>query len=201
MISIDITADVSRARRKLYRVRDRDVRRAAAVALNRTATTVRKEATKKLKDVVGTELGLGASGLKKSIRMYRASARAGRLLARLVPSGRHLPLINFKARKTKKGVTHSAWGRRQLAKGAFIAKMPGGHKGVYRRLDSRYAKRHTQGRPETSSPNLPIKEMFGPSLPREFVNKRVLNRMNRTARVAWPKNFERELAFRLKKLR
>lgn len=201
MIELNISVDVTDAKRQLYGMRDREVRRAASNAINRTLTTVRKVATDKLKEVIGKELGLGASGLKKSIKMYRASARAGRLQGRLVPSGKHLPLINFKARKTSKGVSHSAWGRRQIAKGAFIAKMPGGHKGVYRRVPAGYAKRHTKGRPTTSTPNLPIKEMFGPSIPREFINKRVLWGMESAARKAWPKNFQRELDNQLRRRR
>ncbi len=186
MISLDISVDVSRANRKLHGMRTRVVRRAAAPALNRTMTTVRKEATNDLKKIVGKKLGLGASGLKKAIKLIRASAKAGRLVATLVPSGKHLPLINFKARQTKQGVSHSGWGRRQLAKGAFIVKMPGGHKGVFRR---------------TRDSRLPIKELYGPSLPTEFVKQKLRNRMDRTARRVWSKNFRRELAFRLKKLR
>jgi len=199
MISLDVSADISRGKRKLYRMRDREVARAGAVALNRTITTVRAAATKEMKQAVGAELGLGASGVKKAIKMYRASFK--HLVAKLVASGKHMPLINFRARQTKTGVTHSAWGKRQIAKGAFIARMPGGHKGVYRRVDSRYAKRHTKGRPATSSPNLPIKEMWGPSLPREFVSTRVLARMRLTARKVWPKNFQHELNRRLSRMK
>lgn len=200
MISLDVTADVQAVERMLHRLNSREVRRGAAVALNRTITTVRKEAVKDLKEVVGTELGLGAGGLKKSIKMFRASARLGGLIAKLVPSGRAIPLINFKARPTKTGVSHSAWGKRQIAKGAFIRKMPGGHKGVFRRLPAQFMSRRTAGRPATSSPNLAIKEMWGPSLPREFVRKRVMSGMQSIARRHWPKNFTNEMKFRIKKI-
>ncbi len=56
--------------------------------------------------------------------------------------------VGFGARQTAMGVAHSAWGRRQVARGAFVQ---GGM--AYKRLGkARY----------------PIKPLFGPSIPREM---------------------------------
>lgn len=198
-MELDVTMDVRKAQDMLFRIRDREILRGAAVALNRTITTVRNEAAKDLKQRVGAELGLGASGLKKALRITKAAARPGRLWAALTVSGRAMPLVNFGARQTAQGVTHKAWGRRQIAEGAFIARMPSGHRGVYRRLPQQYLARSTKGR-SPSAPNLPIKEMWGPSLPKEFVQPHINNRMKELARREWKKNFQREINYRMSQI-
>jgi len=198
-MQLDIRADVSRAKSKLHRMRDREVNRAAAVAINRTLTTVRKEAVSDVKKEMGQATGISASGLKNSIRMHKAASN--RLIGMLVPSGKAIPLINFKARQTKTGVSHKAWPGKSkgFIKGAFIRKMPGGHKGVFTRMAPQYMKRRTKGRPATSSPNLPIKQKWGPSLPGEFVKEKIVRRMRGIAERVWPKNFQKELDYRMSK--
>lgn len=71
----------------------------------------------------------------------------------------------FAPRQTKKGVTAKAWGKRKLYRHAFMAQMKSGHMGIYRR----------EGRER-----LPIKEMYGPSVPREMATNEIVNEMHDT---------------------
>lgn len=62
-------------------------------------------------------------------------------------SGDSVPLIAYPARQTRKGVSVEVnRGKRTLIKSAFIAVMPNGHRGVFRRL---------------GKVRLPIKELLG----------------------------------------
>lgn len=181
---LDIDADITGAQRKLFNMENGVVRQAAARAINRTLSQVKTGAVRELKDEIGQTTGLTSTGIKKSIREFRATWR--RLYGSLTPSGRALPLIGFGARQTKAGVTAKAWGKRKAYKGTFIAKMPSGHKGVFKR---------------TSKKRTPIKELYGPSLPKEFSEQKILGSMKRIARTVWPKQFERELKYRLSRLK
>ncbi len=181
---MDVRVNVQRAQRKLFHVRDKAVNQAAARALNRTIKQVKTSAVRELKDEIGKATGLTSAGLKKSIKEHKANRR--RLTARLVPSGRAIPLIRFGARQVKQGVTAAAWGKRKAYKGAFITKMKSGRKGVFAR---------------TSKKRLPIKELYGPALPKEFSKGKIISAMKRRAATAWRKNWRRELKFALSKVK
>jgi len=182
--TLDIDVDVSAAQRKLFNMENTVVQQAAARAINRTLSQVKMGAVRELKDEIGSTTGLSSAGLRKSIKERKATRY--RLRGELIPSGRAIPLIRFGARQVKQGVTAKAWGKRKLYKGTFVAKMPSGHKGVYKR---------------TGNKRLPIKEMYGPALPKEFAKDKIVSSMTRIARTAWPRNFNRELKYRLSRLK
>lgn len=192
---LDIDADISGAQRKLFNMENGVVRQAAARAINRTMSQVNTGAVRELKDEIGQTTGLTSTGIKKSIRVVKATRR--NLYGSLTPSGRALPLIGFGARQTKAGVTAKSWGKRKTYKGAFIAKMPSGHKGVFHRVAGKYAK----NRKNHTKHSMAIEEMYGPSLPKEFSKQKILASMKRIARTVWPKQFERELKYRLSRLK
>jgi len=115
-------------------------------AVNKVATAARTEIVRG----VAQETALTQKDARKSVGLTRATYR--RWAATIRVGGRRIPLIRFKARQTRKGVTYQVpggGGGRSAAAGAFIATMPGGRRGVFRR----------QG-----APRLPIYELFGPSL-------------------------------------
>lgn len=65
-------------------------------------------------------------------------------------TGKRVPLIAFQAKQAARGVRYKIGsGARKLLAGAFIATMPGGHKGVFMRK---------------GTARLPISERFGPSI-------------------------------------
>lgn len=174
---LDVKADISRTRAMLG-ASQKAVQLATVTALNKTVTNVRSETVKVLKKDIGDAVGVTSGGFRKSIAL--AKANRNRLLASLTPSGRPLPLMAFGARQVATGVTSKAWGKRKTYKHAFIAKMPGGHKGVFVR---------------TSKKRLPIRELYGPSLPREFTKEKIAGTMKRLAGKAWAKNWAREFNY------
>ena len=116
-------------------------------AVNKTATSARTVIVRQ----VAAEMPLKQATLRKRVRLTRASWRRWRAVVRL--TGKRIPLIQFGARQTRRrGVTYRIrkTDRRRLAASAFVATMPSGHRGVFRR------------RP--GAQRLPIDELFGPSL-------------------------------------
>lgn len=91
----------------------------------------------------GTRRAKGAIGVTGSGLEYRIDAK-----------GRYIPLIAFKARETKKGVSAAPWGTRRIFASTFFATMDTGHRGVFKR--------------EGVESN-PISELWGPSIPAEML--------------------------------
>ena len=113
------------------------------------------------------DTGLAVGKIKGS--MYKEfSSTSAYVKAR----GRPLPLINFKARGPEpsrgkgRGVTASVGGGRERYPHAFIATMPGGHRGVFERKPNYVAKKRSDGRGWSG---LPIREVFGPSIVSFFI--------------------------------
>ena len=74
-------------------------------------------------------------------------------------SRRPIPLIDFPStRQTATGVATRAWGRPQVIRSAFIATMPTGHRGVFRR---------------SSRTRLPIRELWGPHIHGTFTTPEI----------------------------
>lgn len=88
--------------------------------------------------------------------------------------GGRIPLIDFGARGPEPsrgrgaGVSYSLRGGRSRRRDAFIATMPSGHRAVVVREQVRDLVRKSRG---AWGPNLPIRELFGPSPARVFKNK------------------------------
>lgn len=114
-------------------------------SINRTTTSSRAEIARQIAAVVTTKQGV----IKKGIDRQKATKNYWR--GELDITRRRLPLKEFKAKQTKKGVKYKIEksGGRKLAEHAFIATMRSGHEGVFRRKGD--------GR-------LPIAELRGPSV-------------------------------------
>lgn len=136
---------------------------AIARAVNRAATSTRaKMATRIAKD-----LGLRTGTVRDEIKI--TPAREPAFVARLVVSGKRIPLIEFKASGPEPSRGRGRGVRARLPGGAgryphaFIATMPkSGHRGVFERFDSR-------GRKGARGPRGGrVYELRGPSLPHVF---------------------------------
>ena len=133
------------------------MQKAGVRALNKTATQGRNVAQREIRQTIN----LKASRIKQVLKVKRAT-NADKMSA--IRAGyQQVPVIYYNGvRQTKKGV--SVRMRKDLPrflfKGAFIA-TASGHKGAFRRKKG--ANRRTKGRPATSSPNLPLIELKGPS--------------------------------------
>lgn len=149
-----------------------------ARALNRAGTSGRAAMVKAIKK----DTGIASKNIRREILLFKASRV--RPVVRISIRGRRIPLIAFQARGPEpsrgrgRGVSYKLpTGRGRIAN-AFIATMPSGHRGVYKR---RATKR------------LPIMELFGPSLPNVF--EKHLPTFRKAASDSFSKNLANEITF------
>jgi minor tail protein Z (GPZ) len=197
MTNLTTKIDLSGALRKLEILRSEQPK-AIIRALNKTSKSARAQAAR---EIVGVGYGMKIAGIKKAISIRRATR--AELTAIVQASGKPIPLINYSARQTKAGVSVAVLNGRTTITGAFIATMPSGHKGVYLRVGSATEKRMvargamkiTKGRKIAYKHGLPIRQLFGPSVPNAFVNKLVQEAVIRTIRERFGVVLEQELRY------
>ena len=197
MIRVEIKSNIADVRKRFGELAKNVEEKATVSALNRTATTVRAAAVREIRKEYP---GLKAGGIREELAITRATR--AKLEATVSLRGGRIPLIDFSARPTNKGVTVQVKRGRKLIPHAFIATMKNGHKGVFVRSKggkpvqfrfgpgSRVAKR---------GHDLAIAELTGISLPRAFVNRNVQVVLKRLARETFVKNFTAELKYRSSK--
>lgn len=138
------------------------------IVLSRAINKVAKPAESLLVKDAAKQTGISQKLIRqKNIRLRRASYRI--LSASIKVFGRGIPVIKLKARQTRKGVTFKGPNGRELIPGAFIAKMPSGHEGVFKRRagGTRRELRERQGRRYLTE--LPIDEQRVPGIPDKVV--------------------------------
>lgn len=172
-----IEADITGALRDLEKLEGSVKHRVLGRALNRTITGVRTDVSSGIRK----RLNVKASDVRKVISVRRA--RAAELSAEIVIAGKGAPLAVFGARQTKKGVTIKVLrgGARKTIRGAFIATMKSGHKGVFVRRGKR---------------QLPIDERFGEAPAQSVLTSTIMNTVTTRAR----ERFERELAHEMSRV-
>lgn len=128
---------------------------AARRALNHTGdkvfTAVRREVSK--------QVGLPQKTIVARGRLKPFRATGGNLTHIIRSSGRALSLSHFKPRQLAAGTKASPWGRRQMFKHAFMGPRPGV---IAPRLGGHVWVRKGSSR-------MPIKFLYGPSIPKELV--------------------------------
>ncbi|HET6442536.1 MAG TPA: phage tail protein [Phycisphaerae bacterium] len=114
-------------------------------ALNKTGAHARTETVR----AITRKVAMRQTDVRKDVTLRRASWRYWVATIRI--KGRRVPLIRFGARQVKRGTTYKIerGGGRATAPHAFIATMPSGHVGVFKRK---------------AGPRLPIGELKGPSV-------------------------------------
>jgi hypothetical protein len=165
-----------------------DQQKAIVRALNKTANQARTAASV---EVRAAGYNIKSSAIKKSFVISRASA--GRLVVVLKATGRPIGLVNYGARQTKAGVSVQVKTGRLLLRHAFIATMPNGHRGVYQRMGSDHKKVVRNGVKRRTG--LPIKELYGPSIPQSLANAAVEAALMAKIRQRFPAVLKQELAF------
>jgi hypothetical protein len=149
-------------------------------ALKRSATSARAEIAKHITE----DTGLPSKRVKDAIVVSLVGDSAIQLEVR----GRRLPLIDFRARGPEpsrgrgKGVSYTLPGGRGRDPHAFIATMPSGHRGVFRRA---------------GKARLEIYELRGPSMVRVF--EKYLPEGAERGRESLLKNLKAEIAFASKR--
>lgn len=119
--------------------------------------------------------GFRPGDVRKALRIERASG--GRLVARVMATGRPIALIHFDARQSGSGVTVNVLNGRKGIPGAFIARMPTGHEGVYVR-DPRTRR---------------VRELYGPSVPNGLANPKVQAALKSLLRDRFPRLLQARL--------
>lgn len=157
-------------------------RRAISRGLNKTAANVRTAAS----TAIRAKRSLSAKTVRQAFSIKQANPN--RLVATLAITGRPVPLKDYKARETKRGVTVSVTpGGRKLIEHrgnrAFIIQKIGGH--VFAR---------------EGKTRLPVKKLFGPSLPATFLNEEVRRAWTTAAQDALPKRLIEEIRFELNRM-
>lgn len=122
--------------------------------------------------------GFPEADVRRALRIEPASA--GRLVARVVASGRPMPLIKFDAQQTSTGVSVSVLNGRKTITGAFIARMPGGHEGVFVR------ERAAGGKSR-------VRELYGPSVANGLANPAVQQALQMNVAKHLPKLMEAQI--------
>jgi hypothetical protein len=162
MINLELTTDMAQANIKAFEQR---APAAVARALNRSAISGRAE----MVSLIAADMGLKAGVVRGAIRIENASA--DNLVAKIEARGKRIPIMEFgaKGREPSRGrppgvrAKSGIGGTQKTYPHAFIATMPGGHRGVFERVPG--ADRRG-GQPHRSQ--LPIKELTGPSIVHVF---------------------------------
>lgn len=186
----------------LPKVMERSLNKAIRGVRTDTSKEIRREVTAKAKHV------------NRTFKIYKASAKKGILAAALESTGKRLPMIAYQARQTKRGVSVkiNRQGGRHLIPHAFIATMPSGHTGVFQR-EIRHQDRGRFGTIPVQADKredkqfakmprkyqLPITELYSPSVPQVFKRPEVMRSIERKGQVRLKKAFEQELRFALLK--
>lgn len=162
---------------------DKLVNQATVRALNKTATTVRAEAARK----VGKDYNIRIGAAKSQMLITRATRNS--IKAVISVSGRPIPLVEFDARQTRRGVSVKVKGSRKIVGPAFIATMKSGHRGVYLRemVGGKRAGR------------LPIKQLFSLSLPVAFSQRQIMDALLASASGRFVETLKQEMRFVLLK--
>lgn len=172
----------------------KDMPEATARALNRTVDQGKVAASREVK-AAGYSMKIGE--IKKAMRLKRATK--SELRASIIASGRPIPLIQFSARQTSKGVSVNVLKGRKLIEGAFIATMPSGHRGVFVREPG--AKHRKVAKGKTAGWHaLPIRELWGPSIPAAVANEKVQQALLSFMQDRFPKLLDHEVKWRSRRV-
>jgi hypothetical protein len=126
---------------------------------------------------IAKHMGLRSARVKEAI--LTPFVRPGAWVAHVLSSRKPIPLIEFPGvRQTATGVFTRAWGRPQTILHAFIATMPTGHRGVYRR---------------TGEHRLPIKQLWGPTIAGTFQTPDVRKIIETQMKLRLPINLKRRI--------
>lgn len=184
---IDIWSDMPDMAKQLKKAPMR-MNSAMAAAMNSSAIPARAEAAK----LIGKRIIIKSSDAKKRIRILRASRN--NLRVSLKGAGRMLSF--FDTNKSPPSQKHDGTavnkphgGKRSTIKHAFIATMPGGHKGVFVR---RSGKGRARVKPHYAE--LPIREKLKPSVAHTLTNKDIAPQITGAYRAVFKKRLGQQIA-------
>lgn len=191
MIAINVKVDIDQAIAKLNATAQ-EARKAVPQALNKVASLAKTQAAREIRDA---GYGLKVGDIKSAISIRRANGNELRAGVRAL--GRPIPLIGYGARQTRLGVTVNVKNGRKLIPHAFIATVGSGHKGVFVRVGNQHKWVSKNGKRYQSG--LPIKQLYGPSIPAAFANDTVQTALVAMIKQRFPDVLASQLSFAISK--
>lgn len=160
----------------------------AATLIPQAEINAVNEAGRLVRSMVATALvkQTGANHERVVKGMHVVPASVGNPKFRLIDRDVTTKLSEFNPVKSGDGVTASAWGASKHYHGAFLATMPNGHKGVFKRLPNkmmRSPKAYKQA----------IEELYGPAIPKEMIKGMARERFIAVVAGYLPALVEREI--------
>ncbi|WP_233863498.1 phage tail protein [Paraburkholderia adhaesiva] len=164
----------------------RDVARAMARAVNKTALQARTAAVREVRAV---GYNLKASTIRKALALRRANPKQP--VATLKATGRPIPLAEYSAKQTRAGASVRVKNGRKTIKHAFVATMESGHTGVFMRVGKAHKRVTKNGKTYWSG--LPIRELFGPAIPDAVGNEAVKKQLAHLVDSKFPAILDHEI--------
>jgi len=131
--------------------------RAAAEGLNDGGDKVRTKVQRALKVQTGVKLYRSITSRMQASGRGFARASAGNLTYQIIATGKGIPISEFAARRTGRGISAPVWGVDHRFKRSFAI----AGKGV-------------EGfRARTTSKRFPIRKLYGPALPKEMTKGKI----------------------------
>ena len=183
MIEIEMSSEeIINAKLLLEKFSASEVNKAAASAINRTVTTVRKETSKLIKK----SYTIGSSDIKTAINTQKATSTT--LKGVVNATGRPISLTKFKVQARKTGpvrvqVRKSA-GLRPV-KGLFLGRSRASYAGLMQRITSK---------------SYPLRVPYGPSVAQMLGSEDVIKSLTPIAEETLNARFAHEVAYRVSKL-
>jgi hypothetical protein len=179
MLAVRVEIDDKALRAILDAIQPPAINDVAARALNQTARDAEDEAVR----ILAPMMGLPAEAIDTAFQVTPATA--GRLQASLVAAGKAIKMIEFHPRGSRQeGVVLHMAGKDEHYTHAFIVTVRHGHTGVFER------KGHAR---------LPIRELYGPSVPGMLARSDVLPKVVEAVEAALPTELATAIANQAKR--
>jgi hypothetical protein len=171
---LNVSMDIREAEKMLSFTERNALPKATTRALNKTVKSVQSVAIK----LIAKDIGITQKNVRKSLVIAKSTWTKPE--ASITAGGKRIPIMALKARQTPTGVTYrSKNGGRGAIPGAFIAAMKSGHQSVFKRLGKK---------------RFPLVRLYGPSIPKVFIDSAITRAMETQATERWGKNFSHEMA-------
>lgn len=200
MITIKINAeDMAKVKKALAGIPDA-ADRVCMRAINDGLAGMKTDASTEIR----AEINLTKSVVDATFKTVKASVTS--LSGVFTSTGKPVPLIEYGARQTTKGVSVQVKrsNPRSVVVGAFIATMKSGHKGVFwREWHQAIRKPVNRNIPYGKLPKqyrLPIAQRFGPRVPDILSNEPVMTAVLKKADDRMHTNIDRQINYELSKL-
>ena len=180
-MEVKVNSNFKKALRDIGNVPRKYVQKSMVTALNKVGAEVVTKAKKEL---------AGATGLKQKVvnkKITKDQARRNDNTYSIFIKSRYLNVIEFGAKKTKRGVSANVWGKRKIYRGAFI--------GSGRNSGKRLVFKKLKDDPKR------IEALHGASLPREFHCQDMEKIFKKKIKTRFPILFKRAVEFHMLKAR